>query len=342
MTIAITGGTGFLGSRVVAELLARGHHVRCLIRSTRRGDDLARSLAPELRARLELCPGSLDRADDCRGLLRHCDTVVHVAAPLTGSVPSLFATGVIPTRRLVDAAIDSGVRRFVLISSLAVYGSQDLAVGSLLDEDCDIDHQPHRRDPYTYSKIAQEDVCWQAHHHRNLPLVVIRPGILFGPGRPLLTPRIGLMVGGVLVRMDGRQQVPYCFVDNCAHAIALAAVAPNLTGACFNIVDDNLPVANDVLRWHRRHVSNIRTIRIPRWAVGRFARACAWYAARSQGMFPPVLTPYKAAAIWKRLRYSNARAKARLGWEPRVRFAEAVQRTVQRTERTVQQEAVDA
>lgn len=339
MTIALTGGTGFLGARVAIELLKRGHHVRCLVRSAQRGTALFGQIAPELRDRLELYPGSLDRLDSCRGLLRQCDSVAHVAAPLTGSASALFANGVTPTRTLVQAAVDRGVSRFVLVSSMGVYGCQDLPSGAVLDERCPVDPLPHRRDPYTYSKIAQEAVCWEAHRDHGLPLVVVRPGILYGPGRPLLTPRVGLMVGGILVRMDGAQQVPYCFVDNCAHAVAMAATdvrdlagpdlaGPDLAGTVFNILDDDLPSANDVWRLHRTHVSRPRTIRIPSWAIGRFARACEWYAERSQGMFPPVLTPYKASAMWRRLRYSNAHAKASLGWRPLVTFDEGVRRTV--------------
>lgn len=329
MTIAVTGGTGFLGSRVVADLLSRGHQVRCLVRSTQRGEELWRHLAPALRDRLELFSGSLERPESCHALLQDCASVVHVAAPLAGSASALFANGVIPTRTLVSAAVDRRVRRFVLVSSMGVYGSQDLAPDAILDEDCPVDPHPHRRDPYTYSKIAQEDVCWDAHIHRGLPLVVIRPGVLFGPGRPLLTPRIGLMLGSLLVRMDGRQRVPYCFVDNCARAIAMAVETPGIIGASVNVVDDDLPSADEVLRAHRAYVSAVRTIRIPRWAIGRFARACEWYSDRSQGMFPPVLTPYKSSAMWKRLRYSNARAKAQLGWRPLVAFDEGIRLTVQ-------------
>jgi nucleoside-diphosphate-sugar epimerase len=328
MTIAVTGGTGFLGSHVVSELLARGHEVRCLIRSPLKGAELRQRLAPQLRRGLTLMPGTLERADVCRDLLRHCDTVVHVAAPLVGSVPSLFTSSVVPTRVLAEAAADVGVRRFILVSSLGVYGSQDLRAGDVLDERCPVDARPHLRDPYTHSKIAQEQACWHAHHTRGLPLVVVRPGVLFGPGRPLLTARIGLVFGGVLLQMGGLQRVPYCFVENCARALAIAADVPGVAGLSFNIVDDDLPSANEVLKLHRTHVSPVRAIRIPACAIRSVARACEWYSVRSEGMFPPLLTPYKAAALWKPLRYSNDHAKARLGWRPLVTFDEGVRRSV--------------
>ena len=328
MTIGLTGGTGFLGSRVVAQLLAHGHEVRCLTRSARKGAELAALFAPELQNRLQLVHGTLERFESCRELLRDCATIVHVAAPLTGSVPTLFASSVVPTRVLVNAAADRGIRRFVLISSIGVYGSQHLAPWDVLDERCPLDRYPHLRDPYTYSKISQEHVCWEAQQNRGIPIVVVRPGVLFGPGRSLITPRIGLVAGGVLFQMAGRQRVPYCFVDNCAQAVAIAAEAAEVDGMSFNILDDDLPSANQVLRLHRQHVSSIRSVRIPAWAVGRLARMCEAYSSHSQGMFPPVLTPYKTSAMWKPLRYSNDLAKTRLGWQPLVSFREGIRRTV--------------
>jgi nucleoside-diphosphate-sugar epimerase len=326
--IAVTGGTGFLGSRVVPELLTRGHAVRCAVRSPARGAALAERLAPELRAGFQVTVGKLDSDAFCREFLAECDSVIHIAAPLTGSASALFTNGVVPTRVLVNAAIDRGIRRFVLVSSLAVYGPQELVPGALLDEGCAVDSRPHLRDPYTFSKVVQEQVCWEAHHERGLPLVVIRPGVLFGPGRPVVTGRVGLTVGSVLIQMGGRQQVPYCFVDNCARAVARAVDATAPEGMSFNIVDDALPSANEVLRLHQRHRSRLRVIKVPGWAIAPLARLCAWASTRSAGMFPPALTPYKAAAMWKPLRFSNQLAKDHLGWQPTVTFAEGVRRTL--------------
>ena len=95
----------------------------------------------------------------------------------------------LPTRVLVYAAAERGVRRFVLVSSLGVYGTQHFPSGPCSTSGARSIAQPHLRDPYTYSKVAQEAVCWDVHRDGGLPLVVIRPGVLFGPGRPLVTGR---------------------------------------------------------------------------------------------------------------------------------------------------------
>ena len=325
MTIGVTGSTGFLGSRVVAALLARHHVVRCAIRSERKGAALADALPSDQRKRLQLLTGSLASIEFCREFVTHCDVVVHVASPLNGSASILFAQGVLPTRVLVSAA-ERSVQRFVLISSLGVYGTHHLPACGVLDERCPVDSQPHLRDPYTYSKVAQEGVCWDMHRNRGLPLVVIRPGVLFGPGRPLFTGRVGLTVGNLLVQMGGRRQVPLCFVDNCAAAVAAAVDAPGIDGMCFNVVDDELPTADELVRLHRASRPAITRIRVPAWAIGPFAHACWWCSRRSGGLWPPVITPYKAAALWKPLRFSNQLAKDCLHWRPLVGFTDALRR----------------
>src|SRR5205807_1842529 len=113
----------------------------------------------------------------------------------------LFLNTVVTTRRLSEACLQIGVERFVLVSSLAVYGTSELQRGHILDESCPIDPHPFLRDAYTYSKINQEHVAWAAQRERDLPLVVIRPGVIYGPGRDVLTGRVGLRIGRLLVRM---------------------------------------------------------------------------------------------------------------------------------------------
>jgi len=326
--VLVTGGTGFLGTRVVPRLLEAGYQVRCLVRSMPRGKELIQSIDADLRPRLELVGGNLLSETSCRRLVEGCSIVVHVAAPLVGSAAALFLNGVVPTRRLIEAAASTGVDRFVLISSLSVYGVERLNAGGTLDEECEIDPTPHLRDAYAYSKIVQEQVCWEASRAGKVPLVVVRPGVLFGPGRSFLTNRVGLRIGSLLIQMGGRQRVPYTHVDNAADVVTLAVTTPRIIGMAFNVVDDEVPRARQLVRIYKREVAPLRVIRLPRPMVSTVARLCAWYSAHSDGLFPPVITPYKADALWKPLQYSNGRAKSILGWRPRINFADGLAQTI--------------
>jgi nucleoside-diphosphate-sugar epimerase len=197
----------------------------------------------------------------------------------------------------------------------------------VLDESCPIDARPHLRDAYSYSKIAQERVAWEARERDGLPLVVIRPGVIYGPGRGSLSARVGLQIGGLMIRMGGAQRVPYTFVDNCADAIVSAVTAPDIEGEAFNVVDDELPQAKAVLKQYRRRVKRLRVLPVPGWAISPVSGLCEWYHERSRGQLPRVLTRYKSAAQWKPLRYGNDKAKLRLGWSPRVSIAEGLEQS---------------
>jgi nucleoside-diphosphate-sugar epimerase len=321
MRVLVTGGTGFLGRRLVAQLLARGCDVRCLARSALEFD------TPKDGGRLEVRQLDLNRLDRDPSAVEGCDIVYHLASGLKGATASLFLTNVVGTRALMEAVARAGTGRFVLVSSLGTYGTAQLRAGDILDEACPLDPEPQLRDPYTYSKVSQELAAREVRDRLQLPLVVVRPGVIYGPGREAITSRVGLRVGAFVLQMGGRQRMPYIYVDNCAKGVLLAGTTPGVDGETFNLVDDELPTGRQVLRLHRRLVGRVWAFTVPRLAVRPLSRLCVWYHDRSMGQIPAVLTPYKSDAAWKRLRYSNAKAKAQLGWTPEVSLEEGLQRT---------------
>ena len=337
MKAFVTGGAGFLGQRLVARLLAQGDEVRCLVRSRSSVAEL-RDMFPDALDKLEFVYGSLQDHRDLRSAVSGCDVVFHLAAAIKGTAPALFLDTVVGTRALTTAVADLPIRRFVLVSSLAVYGTYDMPRGMLLDERCAIDTLPHRRDPYTYSKIAQEQVCWEAYRDRGLPLVVVRPGVIFGPGRATLIGRVGLTAGSLVVRLAGRSRLPCTYVDNCADAVLLASRPEKAVGRAYNIVDDGAPTAKEVVRLHRRHRGSLRVIPIPAMLVPAAAAVFEWYWERGGRLLPPVFTKYRAA-LWKPLRYTHRAATEDLDWQPRVGMDVALQRTFAQANTRVQESA---
>ena len=338
MNILVTGGTGFLGKRLVRHLLGQGHDVCCLVRPGSDTPSFRAAVTPQTAqpaaGNLSVIAGSLNKVEQLAPALSDSapDTIVHAAAAMGGGAPTLFLNNVVALRQLLDVVATRlpNLRRFVHVSSLGVYGTSHLSNGDTLDETCPLDPQPHLRDPYTYSKVAQEQLLWDAHRdpQRNLPLVVVRPGVIYGPGRGVLSNRIGLRLGPVLVRMGGTQQLPYTYVDNCAAGVALAATVPTaIEGQAFNLLDDDLPRAKSVLKQYRRQVERLRVVPVPHWAISPLSGANEWYHRWSRGQLPAVLTRYKSGAMWKRLRYSNVKAKTVLGWAPKVTFDEGIRLT---------------
>jgi nucleoside-diphosphate-sugar epimerase len=211
---------------------------------------------------------------------------------------------------------------------MGIYGPQDLPSGNVIDETSPVDSQPEKRDSYTFSKARQEAIAWDAFQNKGLPLVVVRPGVIYGPGRPLLTSRVGLKLGSFLLGMGGKQLLPYTHVSNCADAVKLAGLTPNIDGKSINIVDDELPTGKQLLRAYRQHGNKIKSLFIPLSLVHKFWSTYAAYTRFSENQLPPVLNAYKSKAMWKRLSYSNASAHELLGWKPRISLNDGIQETL--------------
>lgn len=316
MNAFVTGGAGFLGRRLVRRLLSAGHHVRCLVRPSSDVDGLLRAISDEQRDRLELRFGNLEDRKSLEGCLDGCSIVYHVAAEMRGGPPVLFLGNVVATRFLIDAAINAKVQRFVLVSSIAVYGTSQLRHASPVDESCALDASPEKRDPYTFSKVAQEQAAWAAHHERGLPLTVVRPGVIYGAQHPISLGRLGLPIGPLLLRVGRRRRLPFTHVENCAEAVMLAGMVPGIEGKAFNVVDEPAPTARQMLRAYRACGQRLYSITLPYWSMMALSWLYERYYVWSRAQFPLVLTPYRTAAIWKELRYSNQAAVATLGWQP--------------------------
>lgn len=328
MRVLLTGATGFLGRRVLRALLDQDLEVRCAVRLSSDVNALKAFIGEDRWSRVELVPANLNKADDCQSLLQACDVVFHVAAGLSGCTSSLVLNSAVPTRTLFNASADAGVSRVVLVSSLGVYGPQKLARKAVLDEDCPVDAAPHQRDAYTFSKVLQEDVARTIASDRDLPLTILRPGVIYGDERGVLTHRIGLHFGNFLLRMGGRQTIPLTYVDNCADAVVQAGLVDGVDGQTINVVDDELPTGREIIRRYRRSGRKLRVIGIPQFAIGWLAKFNEWYSRRSEDHIPRVLTKHRVWAMWKPLRYSNQRAKTLLGWSPAIDLETAFQRSL--------------
>ena len=328
--VLITGSNGFIGASVVETLLERGFsNLRCFVRpsaSTNRLENL-RTRYPHVR--LEIFKGNLLSRQDCERAVRDVRVVYHLAAGFDKSFAGAFMNSVLTTRNLLEAAVCGGqVKRFVNVSSFAVYTNREMKRGALLDETCAIENPPYiRGDAYAYGKIKQEEIVLSYARTRGISCVILRPGAVFGPGQRSVTGRVGIDTFGIYLHMGGSNRLPLSYVDNCAEAIVLAGLVPNIDGEIFNVVDDELPTSRTFLRLYKDNVKRFLSVPVPYRLAYVLCALWERYSAWSEGQLPPAFNRSRCSAEWKGNRYTNEKLKRLLGWAPRVGLQDACRRT---------------
>jgi nucleoside-diphosphate-sugar epimerase len=188
--VLVTGGSGFIGSYCIAQLLAGGHQVRTTVRSLDREAGVRAMLqqaGAEAGERLAFFAADLTRDAGWREAVAGCDYVLHVASPLPARAPKHEDELIVPARdgtlRVLRAARDAGVKRVVLTSSFAAIGYGHPPQQKPFDETDWTD--PHRRNivPYPKSKTLAERAAWDfiGGEGGALELSVVNPVMVFGP-----------------------------------------------------------------------------------------------------------------------------------------------------------------
>lgn len=327
-TILITGANGFVGLRVVLTLLSYGFRkLRCFTRSTSNSERLEDMTKEFPQANLEIVKGNLLSRDACRKAAQGVSVIYHLAAGTGKTFADCFLNSAVTTRNLLDAvAKELTVKRFVNISSLAVYTNERIRRGGLLDESCRVDTElVQRHDPYAYGKAKQDEiVLWYA-RTKGLPYVILRPGVVLGPGKARIPGRVGIDTFGVFLHLGLNNRIPLTYVDNCAEAVALAGLKKGIEGQVINIVDDDLPKSREFLRMYKRHAGRFMSIPIPYPAFYLLSYLWEKYAKWSEGQLPPAFNRSMCAAYFRGNTYSNKKAKELLGWRPRVGMSEGLE-----------------
>jgi dihydroflavonol-4-reductase len=314
MNVFLTGGTGLLGGAIARELLSRGHHVRALVRAATDPAALAGS-------GVEIARGDVLDAPAVRAGLAGCDAVVHTAGiARIGAPAETLAVNVRGTEVVLEAAAQAGVARAVFTSSTSVMGGTRAPV--VLDE-----ATPGNAEAlgigYFLSKFRAERTALDL-ARRGLPLVVVRPSFVLGPGDTHGS-------SASLVVALARRRVPayvdggasFCDVRDVAagHVTALERGRP---GEVYVLGGHNLTIAEMVARTCR--LAGVRPPpRAPTAAAWAFAAAQeAW--ARISGRRPATRRELvRAAALYTFA--SSARAEAELGYRIRP-FDEMVRDTL--------------
>ena len=188
-TILVTGGSGFIGSHCILQLLAAGHQVRTTVRSLKRESDVRAMLkegGAEPGERLSFSVADLESDAGWAEAVAGCEYVLHVASPLPVAAPQHEDDVIVPARegtlRVLRAARDAGVKRVVLTSSCgAIYYGHPPQTEPFNESSWTIVGSD--MSAYVKSKAIAERAAWDfiAREGGSLELAAINPAGIFGP-----------------------------------------------------------------------------------------------------------------------------------------------------------------
>ncbi len=315
MKVLVTGGTGFLGSHLVDALLGQGHEVFAMGRNFQGWSCAAKPIRADLRDRAAVMKA-------CSGM----DAVFHAGAlsAAWGSKEDFFETNVEGTRRVVDGCCAHGVSRLIYVSSPSVVFDGG-------DQVCITEDAPYPErflSMYSLTKKLGEEVVLRA-GAQGLPVVIVRPKAIFGPGDRSLLPRlIEVARRGRLPQIgDGSNLVDLTYVDNVVHSLLLALESPRAVGRLYHITNNEhvelWPVIRRLLDRlglpsHLRHVAT---------EVAMAAATAMEWQARVTGK-EPMLTRYTTAILARTQTYDIAAARQDLEYAPLVSVEEGIERTL--------------
>ncbi len=305
--VLVTGAGGFIGSHLVAALLEQGARVRAMVRYNSRGakghlDDIDNT-NPE---NLSVACGDIRDSRFVHTAVEGCDVVFHLAAligiPYSYEAPASYVdTNILGTLNVLEATRGFGTARLVSTSTSEVYGSAQYVP---IDEA----HPLHAQSPYSASKIAADKLVESYALSFNLPAVILRPFNTYGPRqspRAILPSLILQALTGDTIRVGSLTPVrDLTYVTDTVDGFLLAGSEEGVEGATINLGTG------------------------AGYSIGELlAKVC-----EVVGRHPEVVVDQERirpdSSEVTRLLSSNALAKEKLGWSPKVSIDEGLKRMV--------------
>jgi nucleoside-diphosphate-sugar epimerase len=314
----VSGATGFLGGHLLSKLREKGFRVRALTRQTSASTGLVQS-------GVEIVEGDVADQQSLQRAMAGQQLVFHTAGKVSdwGSRQEFWQANVEGTANVIAACREAGVKRLIHVSSLTVLGLP--RSGALVDEQTP--PAAGVRDFYTSSKIGGERLVREAHGKGGLETVVIRPGVIWGPGDSTILPRLAaLLLQGELVFIGrAANHLGLSHVENLSQGIILAALAPAAAGQIYHMTDGEEITAHDAFC----ALAAALGIAPPRFALPfplvYFVAACLeWQARLRHAAVPPALTRYGVRLVACDSRYDISKAQSELGYRPLLTFRQGI------------------
>ena len=305
-TVLVTGGGGFIGSRLCERLVQSGATVRAFVRYTSRAEiGLLRFLEPDILKKIEIIRGDLRDFSAVAQALRGVDIVFHLGALI--SIPYSYVhpvetvqTNLLGTLNILEACRKSGTK-LVHTSTSEVYGT---ALRVPIDED----HPLQGQSPYSASKIGADKLVESYFRSFGLPTMTVRPFNTYGPGqstRAVIPTIITQALAGGVVRLGNLDAIrDFTYLDDTVEGFLLTAQADTWNGETYNLGSGEEISIGAIAALIFRLMGKQAEIQLEKNR----------------------LRPEKSEVL--RLISDNRKAKLELGWQPTVGMEEGLQRTI--------------
>jgi nucleoside-diphosphate-sugar epimerase len=302
MIVAITGGTGFIGRKLVARHLAQGHEVRVL----------SRRKAVELGAKL--CAGDLSNPAALRSFADGADILYHCAGEIRDEA-RMHAVHVAGTQHLINAA-SGRIGRWVQLSSVGAYGRQREGIVTEQTE-------AHPLGTYEVTKVMSDELVSAAAHGGVFEHVILRPSNVYGAemSNQSLFGLINMIWRGrfFFIGKPGAS-ANYIHVDNVVEALMLCGTRPEANDRLFNL-SDHRTLETFVAVIAEALGASAPQLRLPEWSVRLPANLLGGIPG-----FP--LTASRVDALTGRAIYSTAMIEQELGYRHSVPMEEGLKELV--------------
>ena len=320
MKYLITGATGFIGPHLIKKLTGEGHFCRCLVRNSSQTDFLK-------DAGVELVEGDITRPESLKGIADGIDRVLHMATLGHMSnfsvTESMFeAINVHGTRNIMAEALRAGVGRIVHCSTVAAMGIC-AEVPATEESVCN----PHH--PYGRSKLQAEQIVLGMVNDQDLPAVIIRFSMVYGPGDPRdILKLTRLAQKGLFPKVGSKPKLtPLIHVDDAIQGLLLAAEKGG-TGEVYLITNQNSLPFDSIRKILQKALGITRLpLYIPEWAA-LTAASLMEKVFPVLGKVPPVARKNIESTLADRV-FSIDKAQREIGFNPQVDPVAGLKETVE-------------
>lgn len=324
MKILVTGGTGFIGSHLVERLVKEGHEITVLVKKQSENSKREECLNILEKLKVKICYGDILNKESIIDAVQDIDAVFHLAAiarPMAIPREMYFDVNVTGTKNLLEACKNIGLKKIIYMSSISV-------VGPTRDGNPVNEQNPRLPvDVYGESKLAAEEIVFEYINVHEMPIIILRPSMVYGPRDFELLKLFKMVNTGLFPIKGSNGYMEFLYVENLVDACILALMKGRV-GEIYHINDGVSYRMHEVISSiAKAEKVKLLPVKLPNWSI-----CMAGVFMESLGRFFRFHPPFSKDTIrWMTESYwyvDSSKAKRELGYTTKINLEEGVKRTV--------------